>query len=69
MTPTEYRDQIARLGLTQAGAAALLGVDARTSRNWACGERETPAPVVRLLWACERDTSLAEALTNWRGDG
>ena len=62
MTAAEYRAALSRLGLTQGGAATLLGVDARTSRRWACGESDIPPPVQRLLWAIERDASLAEAL-------
>jgi DNA-binding transcriptional regulator YiaG len=49
MTPDEYRDLIEKLGLTQGGAARLLGVDERTSRRWANGERDVPAPVERFL--------------------
>lgn len=49
MTPDEYRSAIESLGLTQAGAARLLGVDERTSRRWACGERDIPPPAQRFL--------------------
>jgi DNA-binding transcriptional regulator YiaG len=49
MTPDEYRAAIAKLGLSQVAAAKLLGVDARTSRRWANGERDMPAPAVRFL--------------------
>ena len=49
MTSTEYREAIAALGLNQAGAAKLLGVDDRTSRRWACDEREVPETVARFL--------------------
>lgn len=49
MTPDDYRETILQLGLTQAGAAKLLGVDERTSRRWACGERDIPAPAERFL--------------------
>ncbi len=63
MTPDEYRAQLARLGLTQAGASRLTGVDARTGRRWALGEVGIPLAVQRLLWACQRDPSLLEALT------
>jgi len=49
MTPTEYRDLLSALDLTQAGAARLLGVDERTSRKWACGERDVPQPAQRFL--------------------
>ena len=47
MTPDEYRQAIDRLGLI--AAARLLGVDARTSRRWASGERDIPPPAVRFL--------------------
>lgn len=49
MTPEEYRTAYSALGLTQAGVARLLGVDERTSRRWATGEREVPPPVARFL--------------------
>jgi DNA-binding transcriptional regulator YiaG len=49
LTHTEYRDAIALLGLTQTSAARLLGVDARTSRRWANGERDVAAPAERFL--------------------
>jgi transcriptional regulator with XRE-family HTH domain len=48
MTADEYRTAIEALGLSQIEAARLLGVDARTSRRWASGEREAP-PAVRFL--------------------
>lgn len=35
MTPDQYREAIATLGLSQVKAAALLGVNERTSRDWA----------------------------------
>lgn len=49
MTADEYREAIAALELSQVGAAKLLGVDARTSRRWALGEREIPPPAARFL--------------------
>lgn len=49
MTPDEYRETIETLGLTQNGAARLLGVDERTSRRWALGERDIPPPAERFL--------------------
>jgi hypothetical protein len=49
MNADEYRRAIEQLGLTQIGAAKLLGVDERTSRRWANGERDVPAPAVRFL--------------------
>jgi hypothetical protein len=43
------REAIEGLGLSQIAAARLLGVDARTSRRWASGERDIPPPVARFL--------------------
>ena len=49
MTADEYRDAIALLDLSQVAAARLLGVDDRTSRRWATGERDVPPPAERFL--------------------
>lgn len=49
MTSDEYREALDALGLTQNAAAKLLGVDDRTSRRWACGERDIPPPAERFL--------------------
>lgn len=54
MTPTQFRAALARLELSQLGAARLFGVDARTARRWALGERsipETAAILLRLMLA------------------
>ena len=64
MTAPEFRAALDRLGLTQTGAARLLGVDARTARRWALGEREVPEPARRLLAACERYPDLVAALSD-----
>lgn len=49
MTSEEYRRAIAALDLTQERAAELLGVNPRTSRKWANGERAIPPPACRFL--------------------
>lgn len=49
MTPTEYRDALAALSLSQVRAASLFGVDARTSRRWALGEAAVPRMVALAL--------------------
>lgn len=49
MTTNEYRLAIEQLGLSQIAAARLLGVDDRTSRRWANGERDVPPPAARFL--------------------
>jgi sulfur carrier protein ThiS len=48
MKAEEYRQALKKLGLTQEGAAALVGSDPRTGRRWATGERSV-ATLVRLL--------------------
>ncbi len=69
MDATGYREQLGRLGLTQTAAATALGVDDRTSRRWATGERSVPGTVARLLWACERDPELLRLLRDeWRDE-
>jgi len=49
MTADQYRAAIETLGLSQIAAARLLGVDERTSRRWANGERDIPPPAERFL--------------------
>ena len=52
MRPPQYRDALARLGLTQAAAARILGMDGRTSRRWAqYGVRGPAETLLRLLLA------------------
>ncbi len=45
-----YKQSLKGLGLTHAKAAQLLGVEARTSRRWAAGDRSIPNSAVFLLW-------------------
>src|SRR5437899_2321741 len=52
MTPSEYRDLLAALGLTQAGAARLLGVSGDEARRWASDKkrgRRISRPAERFL--------------------
>jgi plasmid maintenance system antidote protein VapI len=49
MTRNQYRAAIERLELTQAAAAKVLGVDPRTSRKWANGERPVDETAARFL--------------------
>jgi DNA-binding transcriptional regulator YiaG len=42
VTNVELKAARTRLGLTQAGLAALLRVDGRTIRKWEAGDREIP---------------------------
>lgn len=49
MTPTQYAAAIEKLGLSQRGAAAFLGIDERQSRRWIAGEARIPEAVGKLL--------------------
>ena len=49
MTAKQYQSAIDRLGLSQVGAARLVGADPRTGRRWALGERPVPQCVAILL--------------------
>lgn len=50
MTANQYRAALAKLGLTQVGAARLFGVAPKTSRNWArFGVRGTTEILLRLM--------------------
>ena len=50
MTPAEYKEAIAALGLSQAEAGRFLTDNPRTSRRWASGESRVPKAVAMLLW-------------------
>lgn len=49
MTPTQYRNAIAKLELTHARAAELLGVTERHEYRFASGESPVTPPVRKLL--------------------
>jgi hypothetical protein len=49
MTPTQYREALAALRLSQVKAAGLFAADPRTSRRWALGELPVPACVAIVL--------------------
>lgn len=49
MTANQFRTAIEKLGLSQVGAARLVGADPRTGRRWALGERAVPECVAILL--------------------
>ncbi|MCK8787988.1 helix-turn-helix domain-containing protein [Roseomonas sp. NAR14] len=66
MSGAALRAALDRLGLSQEGGARLLGVDGRTMRRWVAEERDIPPPVIRLLWAMERDRTLVEALHGFK---
>jgi predicted transcriptional regulator len=49
MTPTEFRDTIAQLGLSQQRAGKWLGVSKRQVQRYAYGERTIPLSFTKLL--------------------
>lgn len=49
MTPKQYIQAIAALGLSQRAAGAFLGVDERQSRRWVAGDSAIPESVAKLL--------------------
>lgn len=52
MTANQYRAALAKLELTQAGAAHLFGIGERTSRRWAeIGVEGTAEVLLRLMVA------------------
>lgn len=53
MTHTDLRASLARLGLTQTGAARLVGVSPREMRRWIAGDRAIPETVARLMHLAE----------------
>jgi len=54
MTPDDLRKRRARLALTQAELAALLGVAGTSVARWERGERAIPALLHRALRDVER---------------
>jgi hypothetical protein len=49
MSHKEYRDTLKRLNLDNTEAAQVIGVSERTSRRYADGDSDVPAPVAKLL--------------------
>lgn len=49
MTAKQFQAAIDRLGLSQVGAARLVGADPRTARKWSSGTNAVPECVAILL--------------------
>lgn len=49
MTKEEFRSELDRLRLTQQEAAEAMGVNDRTIRRWALGERPIPPVAIKLI--------------------
>lgn len=59
MTANQYRAALARLGLSQVGAARLFGVGERTSRRWAEEGVTGPAELLLRLMLAGKVTEAA----------
>jgi DNA-binding transcriptional regulator YiaG len=49
MTSLQFRNVIAKIGLSQVQAARVLGVTPRTVRRWALDEVKIPPTAAKLL--------------------
>jgi len=70
MTPAQFKNAIARLGLKQAEAAKFLGVGLRTVEHWVTGDRRIPNPaaiLLRYMIATEATPEKVEAITKGKG--
>lgn len=66
MSKSEFSQCLSELGLSQASAAELLSVNARTVRRWAENPAEIPGPARQALQAWRR---LNKFGLPWRPDG
>jgi hypothetical protein len=56
MTADEYRKALSRLGLSQVGAASVLGVSPRTAQTYAAEGPSGPAALaIKLLLALPKE--------------
>ena len=62
MTPEEFCDAIAKVGLTQEAAGVWFGRSGRTGQRWASGEYEVPEYVARFLRYMVRKKLTADKL-------
>ncbi|WP_039189893.1 helix-turn-helix domain-containing protein [Aureimonas altamirensis] len=49
MTPTQLKDRLNYLGVTQSGFAELVYVHPNTVSKWVTGQAKVPGPVVAYL--------------------
>ncbi|MDP2322589.1 MAG: helix-turn-helix domain-containing protein [Gammaproteobacteria bacterium] len=55
MTPTQLRAALTKAGLSQRGAARLLGIDERTMRRYCAGDLPVPRVVELALREVARE--------------
>jgi putative transcriptional regulator len=66
--PTDVQDVRARLGVSQAEFALMIGVSVATLRNWEQGRRMPNGPALALLRVAARNPkAVIEALHTERG--
>ncbi len=65
MTKNQYRALLAKLGISQAGLARLLGIGRRTSQGYAAGEVDVPRPTAALLCALDEGKVTVEDLERY----
>lgn len=58
MTPAQLRSALARLGLSQVGAARLYGIDPSTMRRYLSGRQPVPAWMEYALAGTNPDGSV-----------
>jgi hypothetical protein len=66
MTPTEFRDAIAKVGLSQEAAGVWFGRSKRTGQRWASGDYEVPNYVARFLRFMVRTDLTPDDIANAR---
>lgn len=49
MTPNQFRDHVARLGLTVYAVGPTLGISRQAAYRYAEGRNKVPEPVAKLL--------------------
>ena len=67
MNAKQYRAALEALGLTQAGAAEVLGVSVRTAHGYANGAL-IPAPMVLVLWLAQNHPDIWAAFLAYQRD-
>ena len=63
ITPDQFRALLAWAGLSQADAARMMGLAARSVQHWVAGDREASPTAVRLLrlWGALRRKGWTDA--------